>query len=265
MATVAFQQGLVPLLETNGTSSEHDIPSEVPVEITMSEAPEATTDVVDDGAREQSMPVTDADALSPVPQSTATTTNNARVPITVTKPTPYTFDLGNLLCNDPNPLPPSAALTEADLASTARDCAQALLNQLLTACPITRTPDGVALTLPPPTTPLPREKPIPVEKPMSKWQAFANKKGIKGKKREGKMEYDEASGEWRPKWGYKGTNKDGEGDWLVEIDEKKEKRKREGGEDEGDRRKEGREERRERVKRNDRRMRANEKRSGKAT
>jgi hypothetical protein len=81
----------------------------------------------------------------------------SKLPVTVTKPTPYTFDLGLLLANDPNPLLLQGNL-EDDLSSTARDGAQALLNQLLSTCPITSTPSGVLLSLPPISTPLPREK-----------------------------------------------------------------------------------------------------------
>lgn len=185
----------------------------------------------------------------------------ARLPVTVNKPIPYTFDLGNLLCNDANPLPPVSTIAEADIKNAARDCAQALLNQLLSTCPITKSDDStsVTLTLPTPTTVLPREKPIPADKPMTKWQEFAKKKGIKDKKREGKLVYDEASGEWLPKYGYKGKNKEGENDWLVEVDDKKEKK--DGSEH--DARKEKRQERVDRVKRNERRMRANERRNAK--
>lgn len=154
------------------------------------------------------------------------------------KPQPYTFDLGHLLCNDANPLPtlPSSSDTaarEAILSTTARDCAQALINQLLTTCTIARAPDdgSLQITLPAPETRLPREKPVPKEKEKTKWERFAEKKGIKGKKREGKLAYDEASGEWVPKYGYKGKKTDN-GDWLVEVDEKAE-RKRERG-DEGE-------------------------------
>lgn len=72
------------------------------------------------------------------------------------------------------------------------------------------------------------------------------------------MVYDEAKGEWVPKWGYKGRNKDGEGDWIVEVDEKKEK---EGG---GNVRSEGRRERKESVRRNERKQRANDRSGRKA-
>jgi len=66
--------------------------------------------------------------------------------------------------------------------------------------------------------------------------------------------YDEGSGEWVPKWGYKGINKKGEQDWIVEVDAEKEKARKEGTERMGD----GRRERKERVKRNDRKMRKND-------
>jgi regulator of ribosome biosynthesis len=71
------------------------------------------------------------------------------------------------------------------------------------------------------------------------------------------MVYDEEKGEWVPKWGYKGRNKDGEGEWIVEVDEKKER----GLEEEGKGktvRGEGKRERMEKVRRNERKQRANE-------
>lgn len=181
-----------------------------------------------------------------------------RLPIAVTKPIPYTFDLGNLLCTDANPLPPDSQINEEVLASTARDCAQGLINQLLSTCPVTRSSDltSVTLTLPPPSTPLPREKHVPQPKPLTKWQEFAKRKGIKAKPKDGKLVYDEEKKEWVPKWGYKGRNKDGEGDWLVEVDEKKERKTGEPG----DARVEKREERKERIRRQQRRERANERR-----
>ena len=141
------------------------------------------------------------------------------------KAQPYTFDLGHLLCSDPNPLPPLQHDKEAILAATARDCAQGLISQLLTACPISRSQDdgNLQITLPAPTTPLPREKPIPKDKEKTKWERFAEKKGIKAKRKEGKLIFDEAKGDWVPKYGYKGKNKDADGDWLVEVDEKAER------------------------------------------
>jgi len=73
------------------------------------------------------------------------------------------------------------------------------------------------------------------------------------------MQYDEATGEWVPKWGYKGANKAGEGDWIVEVDEKKERERKEGTTRQGD----GRRDRKEKVKRNERLQRANERKGRK--
>lgn len=175
-------------------------------------------------------------------------------PVTITKPIPYTFDLGNLLCSDLNPVPSSPS--QSDLASIARDTAQGLINQLLTTCTINSSPvDGLSLVLPPCTTRLPREKPLPVAKEETKWEKFARKKGIKDKKRgEGKLVYDEEKGEWVPKWGYKGRNKEGETDWIVEVDEKKEAGLKEGETLRGA----SRRDRVEKQKRNERKQRSNE-------
>ena len=183
-----------------------------------------------------------------------------KLDITVEKPTPYTFDLGLLLATDANPVtlpPPSSGPEEreAALASTARDGAQALINQLLSTCPATSTKEGVHLDLPQSTTALPREKPLPVPKPPTKWERFAAKKGIKPKTREQRrnLAFDEASGEWRRKWGYGGLNKKAQGEWAIEVDAEAERDRKEGTSVRGD----SRRERKEAVKRNERRMRKN--------
>lgn len=73
------------------------------------------------------------------------------------------------------------------------------------------------------------------------------------------MVYDEAKGEWVPKWGYKGRNKDGEGEWIVEVDEKKEGEREGRGKGETVRG-EGRRERVEKMRRGERKERNNERR-----
>lgn len=178
-----------------------------------------------------------------------------KLPVVVEKPTPYTFDLGYLMVEDPNSITLDHSSVEQSLANVARDGAQSLINQLLTTCALTSTKDGVLLSLPQPSTRLPREKPIPAVKPPTKWERFAAKKGIKAKTREQRrnLAYDEESGEWKRKWGYKGLNKKGEDEWLVEVDPEAEQRRKEGTSIRGD----GRRERRERVKRNERKMRKN--------
>ena len=113
------------------------------------------------------------------------------------------------------------------------------------------------MKLPQPSFSLPREKPLPKPREETKWEKFAKKKGVKDKKKgEGKTVYDEDKGEWVPKWGYKGKNKEGEGDWIVELDDKKTDEPINGG------RSEGRKERLEKIRRNERKMRANQKREG---
>ncbi|KAL6788319.1 ribosomal biogenesis regulatory protein [Trichoderma sp. SZMC 28012] len=179
-----------------------------------------------------------------------------KLPVVVEKPTPYTFDLGHLLAEDPNPVTLDHSSLDQSLAELARDGAQSLINQLLTTCPLKSTSDGVLLTLPQPATRLPREKPVPQPKPPTKWERFAAKKGIKAKTREARrnLAYDEESGEWKRKWGYKGLNKKGEDDWLVEVDAKKEAERKEGTSIRGD----GRRERKEKIQRNERKMRKNQ-------
>lgn len=155
-------------------------------------------------------------------------------PVTVEKPIPTTFDLGNLATFDPNPLDNDKLENNETkneyLKEVARDNAQLLINQIL-SLPLKATTEShgsltgqnstmALIQLPEPSTELPREKAIPKEKPMTKWEKFAKIKGIKAKAKDGKMMYDEATGEWVPKWGYKGNNKKLDSQWLVEIDEK---------------------------------------------
>jgi regulator of ribosome biosynthesis len=190
----------------------------------------------------------------------ATTTQKpTKLPVTVDKPTPYNFDLGLLLANDPNPVavPSTTTNLESHLASVARDGTQVLINQLLTTCAITSTPAGVLLSLPPTTTPLPREKPVPAPKPETKWSAFAKRRGIKPKTREQRrnQQYNEATGEFERKWGYKGANKAGQDDAIIEVKAKDEAERMEKGTSvRGDKRREIRE----KVKRNERRERKNQ-------
>ncbi|KAK2612425.1 Rhodanese-related sulfurtransferase [Conoideocrella luteorostrata] len=180
-----------------------------------------------------------------------------KLPVAVDKPTPYTFDLGHLLAEDPNTITLDHSSLEQSLAEIARDGAQSLVNQLLTTCPITSTKEGVLLSLPQPTTALPREKPVPAVKAQTKWERFAEKKGIKPKTRESRrnLAYDETSGEWKRKWGYQGLNKKGEDHPIMEVDMEAERKRKEGTSIRGD----GRRERKERIKRNERKMRKNQK------
>ncbi|KAH3903193.1 probable Regulator of ribosome biosynthesis [Saccharomycodes ludwigii] len=157
------------------------------------------------------------------------TSKYSHLPVTVEKSIPVSFDLGNLAVFDSIPIDKEAfdssnPTRENHIKQVTRDNVQLLINQLLSQ-PIKNTTDSSKSTisliqLPEPTTELPREKPLPKPKQPTKWEQFAARKGIKSKTKEGKKVYDEASGEWVQKWGYKGSNKKVESDWCVEIDEK---------------------------------------------
>lgn len=172
-----------------------------------------------------------------------------KLEVQVDRPTPYTFDLGILLANDPNPISAaggtsydendqpiqnsattitSSEAKERQLAAVARDAAQSLINQLLTTCPLHSAPQGVLLTLPHPTTAMPREKPLPPPKEPTKWELFAARKGIKPKTREQRrmrnQVFNEQTGEYERTWGFDAKahhkkKEDGliQQDWLVEL------------------------------------------------
>lgn len=61
---------------------------------------------------------------------------------------------------------------------------------------------------------IPRRSQIPKPKPLTKWEKFALDNKIKNKDRS-KLVYDEASGEFRRRFGYKRAN-DSTDQWLIE-------------------------------------------------
>ncbi|KAK9475267.1 ribosomal biogenesis regulatory protein [Dipodascopsis tothii] len=184
-------------------------------------------------------------------------------PVTVERAIPVSYDLGNLAVFDENPIDyPSAAEADREehLAALARDAAQMLVNQILTLPVVTgggtggevARNDGTFIRLPEPTTLLPREKPLPAPKPPTKWEKFAKAKGIQAKEKTGNTVYDETTGEWVRKWGYKGKNKATDSQWLVEVDDKKDQN--------ADPRKLKREERRKMIRKNVKQHEKNERR-----
>ena len=129
------------------------------------------------------------------------------------------------------------------------------------------------MTLPPsqPTPLLPRRLPLPKPKQPTKWETFAKKKGI-GKfssglgsggaaleDRKKNLVYDEEKGEWVKKWGYKGKAMRDEGEWLVELDDKKLKKEKDEGKSV---RTEPKRERMERMRRQARKERNNARKTG---
>lgn len=116
------------------------------------------------------------------------------------------FDLGNLTAYDGTALDRNSFSNGVDTtchAMATRIC-QALTRQLFNL-PSESALQGRIAELPPPTTVLPREKPLPKPRPPTKWELFAQKKGIV-KRKKSKIEFDEATGEWRRRHGYKKAN-----------------------------------------------------------
>eukprot|EP00899_Mesostigma_viride_P017971 jgi/Mesvir1/26175/Mv06872-RA.1 len=115
------------------------------------------------------------------------------------------LDLGNLLASDPSDLhvPATASPEEVEehCRGHARDIVQALIQGLF-SCPSRKVDMGRMAQLPAPTFALPRVKPLPKPKPLTKWEKFAKEKGIRKKKKD-KVVWDDATGEWRRRYGYK--------------------------------------------------------------
>lgn len=101
---------------------------------------------------------------------------------------------------DPTPFDASSLGPDADAGylDLATRMTQSLVNRLF-ALPSSSVQGGRLASLPAPLTKLPREKPLPKPKAQTKWQKFAQKKGIVKKKRS-KLAYDETSGEWRRRY-----------------------------------------------------------------
>jgi len=137
--------------------------------------------------------------------------------ITVERDIPIDVDVGRLVTTDLNPIDEELynADREAYLESIARDGVQVLLAALF-SLPVQKTDDGPVAQLPPPTTILPRAKPLPKPKPPTKWERFADAKGIQKKKRERKV-FDEEKDQWVDRWGKDGKNKDKETQWIHEV------------------------------------------------
>jgi len=68
--------------------------------------------------------------------------------------------------------------------------------------PVERTAQGPVALLPLRGLTLPREKPLPEAKKQTRWEKFAEEKGIEKKKR-GRMVWDDMEQKWAPRTGYK--------------------------------------------------------------
>ncbi|KAG1562664.1 hypothetical protein G6F49_000699 [Rhizopus delemar] len=102
------------------------------------------------------------------------------------------------------------------LKELTRDNTQLIVNELF-KLPVTSADTGVLATLPDRKTIIPREKPLPKDKPLTRWEKFAKTKGILNRKRD-RMVYNEETGEYEARWGYKPKDKDQlSQDWLIPV------------------------------------------------
>ncbi|KAK6941642.1 Ribosomal biogenesis regulatory protein [Dillenia turbinata] len=120
------------------------------------------------------------------------------------------IDLGNLMAYDPHhhfpPYLPSREELAQQCLQKGTELVQAIAFDLFNL-PSTEDRDGPIVTLPKPTTRLPREKRLPEPKPLTKWEAFAKAKGIRKRKKD-KLVFDEQTGTWKRRYGYDHVNDD---------------------------------------------------------
>ncbi|XP_071966046.1 ribosome biogenesis regulatory protein homolog [Antedon mediterranea] len=136
--------------------------------------------------------------------------------LVVNKDIDPTLDLGNLLVCDPNPITGFEQSKNKNeyLKELSRENTQLLFNEIW-KLPAQRTEDVITVKLPEPTTRLPREKSIPKPKATTRWEKFAQMKGIQNKKKTRKV-WDEELQKWVPRWGYQSKG-DLKRDWVLEV------------------------------------------------
>ncbi|XP_057544532.1 ribosome biogenesis regulatory protein homolog [Amaranthus tricolor] len=120
----------------------------------------------------------------------------------------FEIDLGNLMAYNPNhhfsSIPSSREELVKQCLEKGTELAQTIADALFNL-PATEDVDGPMVTLPAPSTRLPRQKHLPKPKPPTKWELFAQKKGIKKRKKD-KVAYDEKTGTWKRTYGYDRAN-----------------------------------------------------------
>eukprot|EP01132_Coremiostelium_polycephalum_P004044 gene4044-5062_t len=101
------------------------------------------------------------------------------------------------------------------LEKLARENTQLLVSRLF-QLQLKSIDEGTLALLPThPKTPIPRERSLPESKPKTRWEAFAELKGIQ-KKKKSKMTWDEKHEEYRPTFGYKRANDETE-EWAFDA------------------------------------------------
>eukprot|EP01133_Synstelium_polycarpum_P006512 gene6512-7542_t len=124
------------------------------------------------------------------------------------------YDLHNLCAFDYSGLNKVAYKEDSQtyIDSLARDNVQLLITRMF-QLPIKAIEEGAMACLTKGLTPLPRERSLPESKPKTRWEAFADTKGIK-KRKKNKMEWDEKHKEYRPTRGAFKANDTEDVPWI---------------------------------------------------
>eukprot|EP00038_Savillea_parva_P007621 m.171449 g.171449 ORF g.171449 m.171449 type:complete len:330 (-) comp13377_c0_seq1:58-1047(-) len=132
----------------------------------------------------------------------ATSTSEASDRLTPRRTEEMYIDTGGMLAFDTRPIDEDALKRDREgyLKERARENTQLLINAMWEH-PRELVEDCFMLELPQPRYRLPREKPIPEAKPKTKWEQYADLKGIQKRKRS-RMEFDEDTQEYKPRYGY---------------------------------------------------------------
>ena len=128
------------------------------------------------------------------------------------------LDVGLCVAFDAAPLDPAAYTRnrEAALLQSARENAQLLVRAFFELPAAEDALYGPTAALPARSTALPREKPVPAPAPPTRWEKFAKEKGILKKGKRERMLFDEPSGEYKPRFGYK-RGRDESSEWCYEL------------------------------------------------
>ncbi|UKK00709.2 ribosome biogenesis regulatory protein [Theileria orientalis] len=115
------------------------------------------------------------------------------------------YCLKNLIAIDGTPTTHDL-LNNENLLNLSRDNTQLLVNKLFSLSR-TSTSDGIFADLPSDDAiVIPRVFPLPKPREKTRWEMFAELKGIKKRKRSRKV-YDPTVGDWVPRWGFKSIKK----------------------------------------------------------
>ena len=151
--------------------------------------------------------------------ATTTAANRLRIETTLEATNAYAgpldIDVGNLLVSETTSVLEREKFSlehgvsyeerNENVRAHARDVLQRLVGDLF-ALPSESDVNGRFALLPPGTTKFPRSLPLPsLTKPKTKWEQFAEEKGIKKRKRS-KMVFDEQQDEWKRRHGYDRAN-----------------------------------------------------------